>query len=348
MTKEHVLLHEIREQPNAIRDTLFMERRQISHTANALGRRHLHFLGMGSSYLASLYAKYLLQELAQRRVETHLASEFIHYPPALERSDVFVAISQSGESIETVKAAEFLKRRHVPILGITNDSRSKLAKLSNQLLITHAGKERCSSTKTFTSTLALLHDFATATALHAGRIDEQRQELLSNSLMRTVLSLEKRLGGWEEASRLWASRLASCRSVMVVGRGPNVVAALQGALLLKEIAKIPAEGMSGGEFSHGPIEATSNQMAVVVLGGGRTGRLQSKLAHRTNSLGGRVLMVAPREVRGIDSISFGEGDEALTIFPCIVVLNLLAYYAAIKNGLNPDKFSIISKITRRE
>jgi glucosamine--fructose-6-phosphate aminotransferase (isomerizing) len=348
LKSEHVLLHEAREQPAAIRDTLNTERRQVSRTVKFLRRKNLHFLGMGSSYFASLYAKYLLQELAQRRAEIHLASEFIHYPPTVESNDVFVAISQSGESIETVKAVELLKRKRALILGITNDPASRLARLSTQLLLTHAGKERVSATKTFTSTLALVYELATALAVRTRKISRRRRDLLSNHLMQIILTLEERFEEWEEASRLWADRLASCRSTIVIGRGPNLVAALQGALLLKEVAKLPAEGMSGGEFTHGPIEAISDEIGVVVLGGGRTAGLQIKLAHRAKSLGSRVLMLAPRKVEKIDSISFGQTDEALMVFPCIFLLNLLTYYSAIKKGLNPDKFNVISKVTRRE
>ena len=349
MKSEHLLLHEIREQPAAIRDTLTVERPHILNTANVLCRKHLHFIGMGSSYLASLYAKYLLEEMAQRRVENHLASEFIHYPPSsFERGDAFVATSQSGESVETVKAVELVRKRNVPLLGITNDSTSKLARLSDHVLLTHAGIERCSSTKTFTSTLALFHEFAAASAVHAGKINERKCNLLSNHLMRTAARLEENLDAWEREAHRWANKLASSRSVMVVGRGSNLIAALQGTLLLKEIAKIPAEGMSGGEFSHGPIESLSRHIAVVVLGGGRTANLQINLAKRARAIGARVLLLAPSKFPEVDSISLGETDEALTVFPCIVLLNLLAYFAATKNGIDPDKFNIISKITRRE
>jgi glucosamine--fructose-6-phosphate aminotransferase (isomerizing) len=342
------LLREIREQPAAILDTLKAERGGIPRAAKFLGRRSVHFLGMGSSYCASLYAQYLFQELAQRRTEVHVASEFIHYPPRLASSDVFVAISQSGESVETVRAVEFLKRRHVHVLGMTNDAKSKLAALSDQTLLTHAGVERVSATKTFTSTLALIHALTAATAQQTGRISEGRRTLLWNHLVKSAVNLEKNFGWWEEMSRSWAEWLAGCRSVMVVGRGPCLVAALQGALLLKEVAKVPAEGMSGGEFTHGPMEAMSKEIGVIVLGGGRTAGLQTSLAHRAKSHGARVLMVAPQAAGEVDSIDFVERDEALMLFPCNAILNLLTYFAAVRKGLDPDKFTIISKVTREE
>jgi len=341
-------MDEIREQPAAILHTLEAEKRQLPQAAKFLGRKTVHFLGMGSSYCASLYATYLFQELAQRRTGVHLASEFIHYPPRFVSNDVFIAISQSGESVETVKAVELLKRRHAHVLGITNDPESKLATLSDRTLLTHAGVERVSATKTFTSSLALLHAFAVATARNNGRIGERNGTLLWHRLAKTALNMGRNFGRWEEMSKSWADRLVDCRSVMVVGRGPNVCAALQGALLLMEVTKLPAEGMSGGEFTHGPMEAISKEIAVIVLGGGRTEALQMKLAQRAKSLDARVLVLAPQPVTEIDFIDFRESDESLMLFPCNIILNLLTYFAAVKKGLNPDKFSIISKVTRVE
>ena len=348
LKSEHIFLREIREQPAAIRDTLNGDRDEVSMAANFLEGKRLHLLGMGSSYFSSLYAKYLFQELMQRSTENYIASEFIHYPIPPTSNDVFVAISQSGESVETVKSAEYLRRRHALVLGITNNPESKLARLSNRVLFTRAGEERCSSTKTFTTTLALLYDLVSTLAVQAKKANRGSRERLLNHLMATTLTLERRFAEWEEASRLWAGKLANSRAATVIGRGPNLVAALQAALLLKEVVKLPAEGMSGGEFSHGPIEAISDKFSVIVLGGGSTWRLQIKLAKRAKSLGAQVLMLAPHEVRNMDSIGFGRIDGPLMIFPLMILLNLLTYYTATRIGLNPDKFNVLSKITRRE
>jgi glucosamine--fructose-6-phosphate aminotransferase (isomerizing) len=127
-----------------------------------------------------------------------------------------------------------------------------------------------------------------------------------------------------------------------------VPAALQGALLMKEIAKIPAEGMSSGEFAHGPVEAASNRIGVVVLGGGRTSKLQYRVALRAKALHCRTLMIAPREARSLDSIGFGEIDENLAVFPSAVLLELLAYHIALGKRINPDRFRVIHKVTTRE
>jgi glucosamine--fructose-6-phosphate aminotransferase (isomerizing) len=350
LTSEHLLLQEIREQPPAILETLEAEKAKIPQAVRFLGRRGIHFVGMGSSYCSGLYAKYLLQELAQRRSEAHLASEFIHYPPSLTLNDVFVAISQSGESIETVKAVELLRRKHshIRILAITNDPESKLAKLSDLTLLTHAGIEKVSATKTFTSTLALLYVLVATIAQRSGKISERKRSQLWNHLTQSAKILEENFGTWEDTANSLADCFASCRSLMIVGRGLNVVAALQGALIFKEVAKAPTEGMSGGEFTHGPMEALSSEIGVVVLGGGRTGELQLKLAQRAKALGAGVLMLTPQRTEGVNSIEFVERDETLMAFPCNVILNLLTYFTAIKKGLDTDKFTVISKVTRVE
>jgi glucosamine--fructose-6-phosphate aminotransferase (isomerizing) len=135
---------------------------------------------------------------------------------------------------------------------------------------------------------------------------------------------------------------------MVLARGLNLSVALQGALLLKEVAKIHAEGMSSGEFAHGPIEALSRNMSVVILGTGRTLRLQRRLALRTKSLKARTMMITTSPARNVDSICFGETDEYLAPFPCAMILELLAYHTALKERLNPDQFRIIHKVTTRE
>ena len=348
LSSEHLLLNEIREQPTTILDTLEAEKKSLPQAANFLIRRDIHFLGMGSSYCAGLYARYLLQEMAARRSEVHLASEFIHYPQDVVANDAFVAISQSGESVETVKAVELLKRKRALVLGITNNPESKLARLSNQTLLTHAGTEKVSATKSFTSTLTLLHMLSATISRRTGKINERKLSQLSNQLTKTASNLKHDFGRLEESCKPSSEQLAGSRSGMIVGRGPNLVAALQGALIFKEVAKIPTEGMSGGEFTHGPMEAVSKEMGVVVLGGGRTRELQAKLAGRAKTLGAYVLLLAPDASDGLDSIQFSACEESLMIFPCNVILNLLTYFTALRRGLNTDKFSVISKITRTE
>jgi len=303
---------------------------------------------MGSSYCAALYGKYLLQGLADVDSEAWLASEFIHYPSPLAKGDLAVAISQSGESVESVKAVRFLKKKHCTVLCITNKAESTMAKLSDRLLLTHAGEERASATKTFVSALALLHHLAVSTATINQRMTETKGALFPARLLHCAATMKERLHSWERVAMPWGRVLARSRAAVILGRGYDLPAALQGALLVKEVSKIPAEGMTGGEFMHGPLEMTSPQLFTVALAGGRTSSLMRRLALSIRGLGGKVLMLTPQQVGDINSIRFDETDETLTLFPSIVLLELLAYFAALEKHLNPDRFRFISKVTRSE
>jgi len=347
-TSEHMLLLEIREQPSAVRNTIGAESHEIAKVARLLGRRRIHFLGMGSSYFASLYANYLLAGLVHIAPVNHLASEFIHYPSPIPTNEISVALSQSGESIETVKAVQLLKKKGNFVVGVTNEPRSTLAKLSDRVLQIRAGKERASSTKTFASTLAVLYCLIAAVAAQTKQISERKRDLLFEELLQMTRTLDESMEAWSQETRYYASKLFNCEAAMVIARGPKLAAALQGALLLKEVAKLPAEGMSSGEFAHGPVEAVSKKISIVVLGGGRTSRLQYRLALRSKSLHAKALMITPHEVGNVDSICHGETHENLAVFPSAALLELLAYHAAIRKGLNPDRFKFIHKVTTRE
>ena len=347
-TNEHILLQELHDQPNAIRKTIDAEMSEIDRCARFLGRKRIHFFGMGSSYFASLYARYLLTALAHNATSSHLASEFIHYPSASPGSEVSIALSQSGESIETVKTVRLLKKKGNFVIVVTNEQESTLARLGDWIILTHAGKEKASSTKTFASTLAILYCLSAAVAARTKQISDAKKNTLVEGIMRMTRSMDVSLESWSADARSKSNKLVNSRAVMVLGRGPNLPSALQGALLLKEVAKIPAEGMSSGEFAHGPIEIVSKKVSVIILGGGRTSRLQCQLAIRSKALHAWTLMITPNQVQGMDSISYGENDEYLAVFACSAVLELLAYHTAVKKRINPDRFKVIQKVTTRE
>ena len=348
MVSENLLFRELSEQADAIRRTISSEKDETNRVARLLGKRRIHFLGMGSSYFASLYGSYMFANMTHGTAMTHLASEFVHYPSAIGAKEACLALSQSGESIETVNTVRLLRRKRNFVIGVTNDPRSTLAKLSDHVLLTHSGNEKASSTKTFAATLAILYCLAVALAAESKRIGEIKEELLVNELLRVSRAIDTNLAGWNHEAKEQSIKFANCRAAMVLARGPNLPAALQGALLLKEVAKIPAEGMSSGEFSHGPVEILSRQISTVVLGGGRTSRLQHQLALRSNTIHSNTLMITPSAVGNLESICHGETDENLAVFPCAAILELLAYQTALKRKLDPDQFRVIHKVTIRE
>jgi glucosamine--fructose-6-phosphate aminotransferase (isomerizing) len=317
---EHQLLKEIREQPAAILETLTKESGEIERAAKALPRS-LCFLGMGSSYYASLYAKYLLQEVAHIDARVELSSEFLHYPPHVRRGQVFVAVSQSGESVETVKVVRFLKKKHAPVMAVTNRADSNLAALSQRNLLTHAGEERAGATKTFTSTLALMHRLAYSAGAHGGFVSSSRFRRSSAGLVECAQSIQRMIPEWEAETKRLADRFANDRGIAVLGRGYNLAAALQGAILLKEVAKIPAEGMSAGEFAHGPIEMASHGMLAIVLLGGHTSRLMRSLVRKLGGYGTDVLTIGPERVGSTEAVCLDERDQTLIPISSIVCLD---------------------------
>ena len=341
-------MQELRDQPNAIRKTIDAELGEVDTIARYLGRRRINLFGMGSSYFASLYASYLLSDFTRSSAANHLASEFIHYPSTIPTREVCIALSQSGESVETVKAVRLLKKKGNFVLGVTNEPGSTLARLADRIILTHAGKETASSTKTFASTLAILYCLSVALAAHDNQISDRKRGMFLERLMKMTRNMDLMLDAWDRDARSQSSKLADCRAAMAIARGPNLAAALQGALLLKEVAKIPAEGMSSGEFAHGPVEILSDRISVMILGGGRTSKLQHQLALRSKALHAKVLMITPDQVDGVDSIDCGERDEFLAVFSCSALLELLAYNTALKKRLNPDSFKFIQKVTTRE
>jgi glucosamine--fructose-6-phosphate aminotransferase (isomerizing) len=303
-------------------------------------------LGMGSSYYASVYAKYLLQDLAQADVEAWIASEFIHYPSAVSSKEVVVAVSQSGESVETVRAVQLMKKARIRVLGVTNQPESTLAKLSDTLLLTHAGREKASATKTFVAALALVNQLAVSTALKVGHISEWRAAEFARRLLICARDVEDELPIWEERAKPWGQSLAKSSAAVILGRGFDFAGAMQGALLIKEVAKIPAEAMTGGEFMHGPIEIVTQDLFVVALSSGRSMTLMRQLGKRVGKIGGRLMILSPYQ--GINTVKFREKNEILTIFPSTVLLELLAYFSAVQKGLDPDHFRFISKVTTAE
>ena len=335
---------EIRQQPKAILETLAKENNAIEQCASFV-RNKIDFLGMGSSYYASLYSKYLLREVAHCDIGVELSSEFLHYPLNVRRGQVFVVVSQSGESVETVKAARLLRRRHAIILGVTNQPESSLAALSHATLLTHAGEERASATKTFVSTLALLYRLSFVVGRRAALVTRSRLADSNDRLVSCAKSMEEEMPNWEKSIRRLVEDVGSYQSISVIGRGYNLAPALQGALLFKEVAKLHAEGMTAGEFMHGPIEMASSELLTIVLTGGRTSQLMTGLIRRLKKYNTKVLTIGPQSVGSANTINLKEKEQTLIPFPSIVSLDLLAYFTALKRRLDPDRFSHISKVT---
>ncbi|MFQ5991423.1 MAG: glutamine--fructose-6-phosphate transaminase (isomerizing) [Nitrospiraceae bacterium] len=349
----HFMLKEIHEQPQTILDT--MRGRYTFETGGAdlpdlgLSPEQLAAVGRiwivacGTSWHASLVGKYLLEEMIKTPVQVDIGSEFRYRDPLVQKDDLFITISQSGETADTLAAAREARHKGARVVSIVNVVGSTLARESDGVLYTHCGPEiGVASTKAFTAQLAALY----LLALHLARV---RGVLNANDgrvwLERYVAlpTCVKHILNREAEIVAIAKRYASKRNFLYLGRGINYPIALEGALKLKEISYIHAEGYAAGEMKHGPIALIDKDMPVVVLA--PRDRLYEKTVNN-------LMEVKARKAPVIAFVSEGErdlGKEADAVFtipdvphlltPILyaVALQLLAYHIAVLRGTDVDQ-----------
>ncbi|MBM4132386.1 MAG: glutamine--fructose-6-phosphate transaminase (isomerizing) [Nitrospira sp.] len=349
----HFMLKEIYEQPQAIRDT--MRGRYTFDTGEAdlpdigltdeqfaqIGR--IWIVACGTSWHAGLVGKYLIEEMVRTPVLVDIGSEFRYRNPLVEKDDLFVTISQSGETADTLAAAREAKQRGARVVSIVNVVGSTLARESDGVLYTHCGPEiGVASTKAFTAQLAALY----LLALHLARV---RGVLNANDgrvwLERFVAlpSLVEQILKRDGEIQAIAKRYYEKRNFLYLGRGINYPIALEGALKLKEISYIHAEGYAAGEMKHGPIALIDQDMPVVVLAP------RDRLYEKTVS---NLMEVKARNAPVIALVSEGERDlgnvaDAVFTIPEVpalltpilftVALQLLAYHIAVLRGTDLDQ-----------
>jgi glucosamine--fructose-6-phosphate aminotransferase (isomerizing) len=346
------LLEEIYEQPDALLNTLkgcsedlkfLRERKDIP--------KKIIFMGMGSSYFASIYAEYLFSNFLTFHVDSLLASQQLYYPRPIDRESLVVAISQSGESIETVNAAIKLKEKGVEIWCITNSPESTLAKISDVPMLIYAEEERCSTTKTFLSTITLIYMLWANMGVKEGYLPENFVEKAERSIINISNIIGNNLDSWNALTQSLALRVINSKSAIILGRGYNLCTALEGALLFKEVSKVHAEGMDGGQYRHGPIELTSPEILIISLATGATKNLMVKISRETKKLGGNVMLISDDEDNEIvkeTDICLNKVEEPLSPLLFTVPLQLIAYNSAVLKGRNPDFGEYLTKITRIE
>jgi glucosamine--fructose-6-phosphate aminotransferase (isomerizing) len=350
---KHFMLKEIHEQPRAIEDTMRgridLEKWDVIESeigvdeATAQGLKRVYFLACGTSFHASLFGRYLIETLAGVPSTSELASEFVIRDPVVGEGDLVVAVSQSGETIDTLAAVKVAKERGAKVLALTNVLDSAIPRASHGSLYTHAGPEiGVASTKCFTAQLAAM----TLLAVYLGRrrgtlsIDRAR-EVLQGMLevphrMREVLSQDDTL-------RDLARKYQHAKSFLFLGRGVSFPIAVEGALKLKEISYIHAEGYAAGEMKHGPIALIDENMpVVVVMPRDRTYEKVLSNLQEVKAREGRILALATRgdqEVGGIADHVFylPKMDALLSPFATSLPLQLLAYYVADFKGTDVDQ-----------
>lgn len=350
---EHFMLKEINEQPRSIRDSLRGRMDPISGQIKMAGiddfekkflnAERIIIVGCGTSWHAGLVGEYLIEEFARIPVEVEYASEFRYRNPIINENDIVIAISQSGETADTLAAINLAKSKGATIFGICNVVGSSIARATHAGAYTHAGPEiGVASTKAFTAQVSVLSLIALTLGFKNGTLNESRYRQLLEELdmipdkVEEVLKTNSNVKGISELFK-------NARNFLYLGRGFNFPVALEGALKLKEISYIHAEGYPAAEMKHGPIALIDEEMPVVVIANKNTSyeKIVSNI-QEVKARGGKIIAIiteGDHEVTKLAdyTISIPEVDEALSPIVAVVPLQLLSYHIAVMRGCNVDQ-----------
>lgn len=341
-------LDEILEQPEVLRrclDWYNSEESGLRRSLRAVARPSVVFTGMGASFYAALPAVYYLNAhgIDARAVE---AAELAYYRlPVLSRHNWLVVISQSGETVDIERLLARRRTRRPPLVAITNHPRSLLGERADYLLPLHAGAQDFASTKTYSASLFVA-------LLVAALWSEGTMTSLLDGLARHLKAYEELLEAAQRAAPRLADFVGKARQAVLLGRGPSLASALEGALLFKEVSARAAEGMTAAQFRHGPLELLARSLAVVLFAPNDltvvlNRRLRAELVrHRA-----RVLWVSARPAsgRGVEDFSLPRlSPAALTPLFEIVPVQLLTRELARRVGRQPGRLRIASPVTLRE
>lgn len=351
---EHFMLKEIHEQPRSIMDTMrgrLLVNDDIIQMAGIwdyqekfLNAERIIIISCGTSWHAGLVGEYLIEDLARIPVEVEYASEFRYRNPIITDKDIVIAISQSGETADSIAALKLAKEKGAFIYGICNVIDSSIARLTDAGSYTHAGPEiGVASTKAFTAQLALLAMIALKLAKHKGTISKER----FNSLIIELETIPERVAevikNTENQIKKIAEQYVGAGNFLYLGRGYNYPIALEGALKLKEISYIHAEGYPAAEMKHGPIALIDENMPVVVIAPkkGYYEKIVSNI-QEINSRKGKVIAIVTQGDTVVkdmvtESIEIPDVSECFTPLLSVIPLQLLAYYIAVLRGVNVDQ-----------
>ena len=350
---KHFMLKEIYEQPRAVADTLrgrfTIETGEVNLEEFGLREEEIaavekiFIVACGTSWHAALVGKYLIEDMAKVPVEVDIASEFRYRNPLVGPNDLLVAITQSGETADTLAVQREGKRLGAKVMSICNVVGSTSAREADAVFYTHSGPEiGVASTKAFTSQITALYLFAIAAALGKERISLDRARELQQELLSLPDKIEQVLARNDEIEKI-AKELFKAKDFLYLGRGIHFPIALEGALKLKEISYIHAEGYPAGEMKHGPIALIDEDVPVVFLA--PKGRLYEKIIsniQEVKSRGGRVVSFVTqgdKEVSGLSDFSFPVPDTNffLSTILLVVPLQLLAYHIGVLMGCDVDQ-----------
>ena len=360
---KHFMLKEIHEQPHAVLDTI---RGRVSEENGdvyfedledvAKGVRKIVAIGCGTSYHSCLVGRYIIENISKVPVELDFASEIRYRDPVVEEGTLAIAVSQSGETADTSEALLEMKKRGARTLAITNVPKSKIARESDAVIYTYAGPEiGVASTKAFTTQLIVFYLLSVYLGKQTGKVSDNEGRKYIRDAFRMPQLLEMALKLDQEIKEL-AMEFYHYRNFLYLGRGINYPIALEGALKLKEVSYIHAEGYAAGEMKHGPIALVDESMPVVIVAP-RDGIVYKKILSNLQEIRARrgkvILITSGEEAHELN----GQIDRLIKIPDCaymlspiiaVVPLQLFAYYIAVYKGTDVDQPRNLAKVVTVE
>ena len=347
----HFMLKEINEQPAAIMATVSprvedgMPVLRIPELTDERLRSigTVHLVGCGTAMHAGMVGKSAIEALARVPAEVEIASEFRYRDPILNKNDLVVIISQSGETSDTLAALKLAKSRGVPVLAIVNVVGSSIARAADYVMYTYAGPEiAVASTKAYMVQMCVLYLFALRLAYAKGTLSEAETRRYTAQLLRAPEVIKPRLADCEQIKYL-ASRYVNTQSCFFIGRGFDYALSLEGSLKLKEISYVHSDAYAAGELKHGTISLITDGVPVIALATQK--KVYEKTisnAKETRSRGARVLLFTTKDAVVPDGVAdavvrLDEYEDILMPLQLIVPLQLFAYYMAVLRGCDVDK-----------
>ena len=351
---DHFMLKEIYEQPNVIKDTYrgrLLANQGIIQMAGIednlekfLHAERIIIVACGTSWHAGLVAEYVIEEFARISVEVEYASEFRYRNPIINKNDVVIAISQSGETADTLAAIKLAKEKGAFVFGVCNVVGSSISRETNAGAYTHAGPEiGVASTKAFTTQITVLTMIALRLAKAKGTLSNSDFHLYLQELEVIPEKVTEALASTNEKAKEIALKFKDATNCLYLGRGYNFPVALEGALKLKEISYIHAEGYPAAEMKHGPIALIDEQMPVIVIAPkqGHYDKIVSNI-QEIKSRSGKIIAVVTKgdtQVKELADhvIEIPETSDALSPLITTIPLQLLSYHIAVMRGCNVDQ-----------
>lgn len=335
----HYMRKEIAEDPAAIANSiadLTADSRFFDISIVLCQTYYIQIVACGTAYHSGVAAKYAIEALSRVPVEVDIASEYRYRDPIVPKGTLVIAVSQSGETADTLAAAALAKERGAKVLALTNVPYSSLTALADLVLLTHAGRETAvAATKSFCAQLASLYSLAIALASLKGR---------SAPALAPFPSLCKDALSRSEKVKEWARTLCQKKSVYFIGRGADYAAAIEGSLKLKEVSYLASEGYPAGELKHGTLALVGEDAPVVaLLSDARLAEKTMNAVHEVRSRGARVFLITtlPSCAEGVlpeeDVLRLPACEAVFSPLCTVVPLQLLAYETAVLLGHDPDK-----------